>query len=66
MKIENGFYWARRKESGKLTIFEVSDFGGTAIWIPGNGTPHDLEEIVDTWDILARITLPNEKAPGAG
>jgi hypothetical protein len=59
--VEDGFYWARRKDSGKLTIFEVSDFGGTAIWIPGNDCPHDPEEIAPDWDILDRIEPPKEK-----
>ena len=62
-----GFYWARRRDGGALTVIEVTTSlagAGGADWIQmiGNLNVMDPEEATEYFEILERIKTPDEHA----
>lgn len=56
-KLQPGFYWARRKDDGELTVIEVWQDGET-LHLLGNLNCPDLVEAAEYFDILSRIPEP--------
>lgn len=56
---EPGFYWARHKDDGELTVVQITKTGDTlGVMLIGNLSWPDLDEAKETFDILKRIPEP--------
>ncbi len=58
---EPGFYWARRKDGGELTVIEfhaMASGGNPFIMLIGNLMCPDEEELAEWFDIICRIPEP--------